>query len=148
VVNVIRNTLDTYQFQVRDLGFTIDSELPSHPVIGRIDPDALSEALLNLLDNATKYSGDSRQIGVSVAAGESALDVSVEDHGVGIPKEDLPNVFDKFYRADTQQTRETPGSGLGLALVKHIVEAHGGRVEVESELGRGSRFSFSIPLQS
>jgi signal transduction histidine kinase len=115
--------------------------------MGRIDPDAVSEALLNLLDNATKYSGESRHLAVSVRASESSTAVSVEDHGVGIPKDDLPNVFDKFYRARTQQTRETPGSGLGLALVKHIVEAHGGRVEVASELGRGSRFSFVIPLR-
>ena len=147
VVDVIRNTLDTYRFQIRDLGFTIDYQLPSHPFIGRIDPDAVSEALLNLLDNATKYSGESRYIGVTVGTSESSITVSVEDHGVGIPKEDLPNIFGKFYRARTQKTRETPGSGLGLALVKHIVEAHGGRVEVESELGRGSRFFFGIPIQ-
>jgi signal transduction histidine kinase len=147
VVDVIRNTLDTYRFQIRNLGFTIDCQLPSHPVIGRIDPDAVSEALLNLLDNAAKYSEESRYIGVTVGASESSITVSVEDHGVGIPKEDLPNIFDKFYRARTQKTRETPGSGLGLALVKHIVEAHGGRVEVESELGRGSRFLLSIPIR-
>lgn len=147
VTDMVRKTLDTYRLQIRDRGFTIDAELPSHPVIGRSDPDAISETLLNLLDNATKYSGDSRQISVSMAATESAVTVSVEDHGVGIPKEDLPNIFGKFYRAHTQQTRETPGSGLGLTLVKHIVEAHGGRVEVQSEVGRGSRFSFSIPLR-
>jgi len=82
-----------------------------------------------------------------MAATDSAVTVSVEDHGVGIPKEDLPNIFGKFYRAHTQQTRDTPGSGLGLTLVKHIVEAHGGRVEVQSEVGRGSRFSFGIPLR-
>ena len=82
-----------------------------------------------------------------VATSDSSITVSVEDHGVGIPREDLPNIFGRFYRANTQQTRETPGSGLGLALVKHIVEAHGGRVEVESEPGRGSRFSFGIPLK-
>jgi signal transduction histidine kinase/tetratricopeptide (TPR) repeat protein len=147
VVEAIRNTLDTYRFQTRDLGFTIDAQLPSHPVMGRIDPDAVSEALLNLLDNATKYSGESRHIGVTVNTSESSITVSVEDHGVGIPKEDLPNIFGKFYRARTQQTQETPGSSLGLALVKHIVEAHGGRVGVESELGRGSRFFFEIPIQ-
>ena len=147
-VDVIRNTLDTYRLQVCDLGFTIDVELPPQRVMGRIDPDAVSEALLNLLDNATKYSGESRHIAVSVRASESSIVVSVEDHGVGIPKDDLPNIFDKFYRARTQQTRETPGSGLGLALVKHIVEAHGGRLNANSELGRGSRFSFDIPLRS
>jgi signal transduction histidine kinase len=147
VVDVIRHTLDTYRLQVRDLGFSIDAHLPSHPVIARIDPDAVSEALLNLLDNATKYSGECRRVGVSAVTSDSSITVSVEDHGVGIPQEDLPNIFDKFYRARTEQTRATPGSGLGLALVKHIVEAHGGRVEVESESGRGSRFSFGIPLQ-
>jgi signal transduction histidine kinase len=147
IVDVVRRTLDTYRLQIRDLGFVIDADLPSHPVTARIDPDAIAEALLNLLDNATKYSGESQQIGVSMAATESAVTISVEDHGVGIPKEDLPNIFGKFYRADTQQTRETPGSGLGLTLVKHIVEAHGGHVDVQSELGRGSRFSFEIPLR-
>lgn len=147
VADVVRRTVDTYRLQTRDRGFTIDAELPPNPVIGRIDPDAISETLLNLLDNATKYSGDSRQIGVSMAATESAVTISVEDHGVGIPKEDLPNIFGKFYRAHTQQTRETPGSGLGLTLVKHIVEAHGGHVDVQSEPGHGSRFSFSIPLR-
>jgi signal transduction histidine kinase len=147
VVDVIRNTLDTYRLQVRDLGFAIDAELPADPVIARIDADAISEALLNLLDNATKYSGDSRRIGVSVTRNASLVTVSVEDHGVGISKQDLPNIFGKFYRARTEETRATPGSGLGLALVKHIVEAHGGRVDVESEPGRGSRFSFGIPLQ-
>jgi signal transduction histidine kinase len=146
IVDVVRRTLDTYRLQIRDLGFVIDADLPSHPVTARIDPDAIAEALLNLLDNATKYSGDSKEIRVSMAATESAVTTSVEDHGVGIPKEDLPNIFGKFYRGDTQQTRETPGSGLGLTLVKHIVEAHGGHVDVQSELGRGSRFSFKVPL--
>jgi len=147
VVDVIRNTLDRYRLQVRDLGFTIDVELPPAPVIARIDPDAVSEALLNLLDNATKYSGECRRVEVSAVTSDSSITVSVEDHGVGIPKEDLPNIFVKFYRARTEQTLETPGSGLGLTLVKHIVEAHGGRVKVESEPMRGSRFSFGIPLQ-
>jgi signal transduction histidine kinase len=146
IVGVVRRTLDTYRLQTRDLGFVIDADLPSHPVTARIDPDAIAEALLNLLDNATKYSGDSKEIRVSMAATESAVTTSVEDHGVGIPKEDLPNIFGKFYRGDTQQTRETPGSGLGLTLVKHIVEAHGGHVDVQSELGRGSGFSFKVPL--
>jgi signal transduction histidine kinase len=148
VMDVIRSTLDIYRLQIHDLGFTMHLQLPPQPIVARIDPDAVSEALLNLLDNATKYSGERKYIGVTVSADQSAIRISVEDRGVGIPKEELPSVFAKFYRARTQKTRETPGSGLGLALVKHIVEAHGGRVEAESIVGQGSRFTFSLPHHS
>jgi signal transduction histidine kinase len=148
VVDLIRNTVDTYSFQIRDLGFTVDCRLPPYPITGRIDPEAVAEAVLNLLDNATKYSGECRDIRVTVHREESQIYISVEDQGVGIPKEELPRIFEKFYRARTAATREAPGSGLGLALVKHIAEAHGGRVAVESKLGRGSRFTINIPTQA
>ena len=74
--------------------------------------------------------------------------ISVSDHGVGIPHDELKSIFDKFYRSRTQKTRETPGSGLGLTLVRHIAESHGGRIEVESEEGRGSKFTLLIPIKS
>ena len=73
--------------------------------------------------------------------------ISVSDHGVGIPHDELKSIFDKFYRSRTQKTRETPGSGLGLTLVRHIAESHGGRIEVESEEGRGSKFTLLIPMK-
>jgi len=148
VVDVVRRTLDTYRFQIRDRGFTIDCRLSSTPITGQIDPDAVAEALLNLLDNATKYSGDSREIRVTVDREDGQMYLSVEDRGVGIPKDELGKIFDKFYRARGTATRETPGSGLGLTLVKHIADAHGGRVVVSSEVGRGSRFTIRIPIQT
>jgi len=148
VVDVVRHTLDIYRDQIRDRGFAIDSRLSSTPIVGRIDPDAIAEALLNLLDNATKYSGDSREIRVTVDREDRQMCLSVEDRGVGIPKDEQGKIFDKFYRAPATATRETPGSGLGLTLVKHIAEVHGGRVDVASDAGRGSRFTIRIPIQT
>jgi len=148
VVEVVRHTLDIYGSQIRDRGFVIESQLSPTPIIGRFDRDAIAEALLNLLDNATKYSGDSRQIRVTVEREDRAMCLSVEDWGIGIPKDEQGKIFDKFYRARATATRATPGSGLGLTLVKHIAEAHGGRVEVSSEVGRGSRFTIRIPIQN
>jgi len=148
VGGVVRKAIDTYRLEIRNLGFTIDCRLPSAPVSARIDPDALSEALLNLLDNAAKYSGEDKQIAISLETRGSWIRISVTDRGVGIPRDELKKIFDKYYRTPSQMTRETAGSGLGLTLVHHITEAHGGRVEVESEVGRGSTFTLLLPLKS
>ncbi len=147
VGGIVRKALDAYTLEIRDLGFTIECLLPSTPVTARVDPDAVSEALLNLLDNAVKYSEASKHITVCMETRGAWMRISVSDRGVGIPRDELKNIFDKFYRSRTPKTRETPGSGLGLALVKHIAEAHGGRVEVESEEGRGSKFTLLIPTK-
>lgn len=148
LVEVVRHTLDIYRDQIRDRGFAIESRLSSTPIVGRIDPEAVAEMLLNLLDNATKYSGDSREIRVTVDREDAQMCLSVEDGGVGIPKDEQGKIFDKFYRARAAAARETPGNGLGLTLVKHIAEAHGGPVVVSSEVGRGSRFTVRIPIQT
>lgn len=147
IVAVVRKALDTYRVEIRDRGFTIECALPSTPITALVDSDAVCEALLNLLDNAAKYSEENRQITVSIETSGSWIRIPVSDRGVGIPREELKNIFDKFYRSRTQKTRETPGSGLGLTLVKHIAEAHGGRVEVESEVGQGSTFTLLIPMK-
>lgn len=148
LVEVVRHTLDIYRDQIRDRGFAIESRLSSTPIVGRIDPEAVAEMLLNLLDNATRYSGDSREIRVTVDREDAQMCLSVEDGGVGIPKDEQGKIFDKFYRARAAAARETPGNGLGLTLVKHIAEAHGGPVVVSSEVGRGSRFTVRIPIQT
>jgi signal transduction histidine kinase len=146
VVGIVQSALETSRLQNRDLGFTIEVSLPCRPVIIRVDPDALSQALLNLLDNAAKYSNEKKYIGVKVSKGESSVSIAVEDRGVGIPKEELGKVFDKFYRGQARKNRDVPGSGLGLTLVKHIAEAHKGKIKVESVEGQGSKFTLELPL--
>ena len=107
--------------------------------------DQIEQVLLNLIDNAIKYTpaGGSVEIGVERSPGSVA--VSVSDTGIGIMREHLPRIFERFYRVDKARSRRSGGTGLGLSIVKHIVEAHGGRVTVESEYGRGSTFTFTLP---
>jgi len=111
----------------------------------RADRNALAQAVANLLDNAVQYSRDAKDISVRVSAGERQVIVAVEDHGAGIPANEVDKVFDRFYRGGDALTRAVKGSGLGLALVKEIVEAHGGSVHVESALGQGSTFAIRLP---
>lgn len=113
------------------------------------DPQAVQQVLSNLLDNAVKFSpeGGVVTLGARLGAGASYAEVYVEDQGPGIPPEDLPRLFERFYRVDKARSRELGGTGLGLAIVKHLVLAHGGEVRVESRLGRGSVFYFTLPLE-
>ena len=147
IARVVRSTLEAYRFHIRDLGFEMVTEVPEEPIVMMLDKDAISQALLNLLNNAAKYSDEQKYIRVEVAKVGDWGHCSVEDRGVGIPPEEIKKVFEKFYRTRTARTRETTGSGLGLTLVKHIVEAHGGSVEVTSTVGRGSTFVLRLPLR-
>ncbi|MDP2885358.1 MAG: ATP-binding protein [Ignavibacteria bacterium] len=147
IVQVIRGTLEAYRFHIRDLGFEMVTQLPDDPIVMMIDKDAISQALLNLLNNAAKYSDEQKFIRVELAKNVDWVLISVEDRGVGIPQDELGKIFEKFYRASTTRTKETTGSGLGLTLVKHIVEAHAGSVDVSSTVGGGSRLVLRLPLQ-
>lgn len=109
------------------------------------DRDKLSQVLINLLENAAKYSGEGGKIEISAEAGEAGVKVSVRDTGPGIPAGHLSRIFERFYRVDKARSRELGGTGLGLSIVKHLVELHGGSVGVESAEGRGSTFWFTIP---
>ena len=146
LVEVVRGSLEAYKFQISDNGFQIEIELPDEPLILKIDKDSISQVLLNLLNNAVKYSDEEKHILVKVQKDSTSASISIADRGVGIPKDELKKIFDKFYRVSTARTKETRGSGLGLTLAKHIVEAHGGTIEVESEVGKGSIFTVRIPL--
>jgi two-component system phosphate regulon sensor histidine kinase PhoR len=111
------------------------------------DRNYLEQVLINLVDNAIKYTPDGGRITISVVEKEGQeVEFSVRDNGIGIPKEDMPRIFERFYRVDKGRSKESGGTGLGLSIVKHLVQAHGGRVWVESRLGEGSTFSFTLPL--
>jgi len=114
----------------------------------QIDGPAIQQALVNLMDNAIKHSpaGSEVVIALSPNAERAALELSVSDNGPGIPAAEHEKIFERFYRLGSELRRETPGVGIGLSIVKHIVEAHGGKVRVESEVGQGSRFTIELPL--
>lgn len=142
---VVREALKGAEYPLRQQGFhlrvTVEEDLP--PI--RVDRDALEQALLNLLTNAMKYSGESRAIEVEVEGDEGIVAVRVVDHGVGISPQDAKKIFAKFYRAPNSDG--VAGAGLGLAIVSHIAEGHGGNVSVESEPGSGSTFTMTFPRE-
>jgi len=146
VAEIVETVLRTYEYQLRDAGFEVSTRIDQGLPMVAIDAEAISQAVVNLLNNATKYSEDAKKIEVAVAARDSHIAIEVADHGIGIPHSEHQKIFEKFYRVSTTLEHNTKGSGLGLALVKHVVEAHGGRVLVDSEPGRGSRFTILIPI--
>jgi signal transduction histidine kinase len=146
LITVVKSSLEAYKFHIRENGFEIESELPDETLMLKIDKDAISQALLNLLSNAVKYSNERKYIKVEVSKNSSSALISVADRGIGIAKKELNKIFEKFYRVRATGGEEKRGSGLGLTLVKQIVEAHGGTIEVESEVGEGSKFTLKIPL--
>jgi two-component system phosphate regulon sensor histidine kinase PhoR len=142
---LIEETLAGFSHELERKRFSVEShiEAPLPPI--HVDPQAFSQALLNLLSNAVKYSEDDRRIKLKAARSNSRLEVSVTDSGIGIPRQEMGRIFDKFYRADDTSSK-TAGAGLGLALVKHFARAHGGDVTVTSVPGQGSTFVIQLPL--
>jgi signal transduction histidine kinase len=127
--------------------FKIEYRGPEQPLpLVRVDADALGQAFHNLLDNAVKYSGESRWIGVRLERHGKEIVISIADRGDGISSEEQRKIFDRFHRAGSGLIHEVRGSGLGLSIVRHVVEAHGGRITVESAPQRGSVFSIQLPL--
>ncbi|MCF6287533.1 MAG: ATP-binding protein [Candidatus Hydrogenedentes bacterium] len=116
-------------------------------ITARLHPSLLQQAVLNLVDNAIKYSEEGQQIIVEARMVASSLLITVSDTGTGISSEHLPRLFERFYRVDKARSRDQGGTGLGLAIVKHIAELHGGSVAVKSTPGLGSTFEIRIPVR-
>jgi signal transduction histidine kinase len=146
IATLVNQTAASVQPQAAARGVSIANDLPATLPPVSIDYSRISQVLLNLLENAIAHTGDGGNITLSASQQGKWLEVSVADTGEGMPAEDLPNIFERFYRVDKSRTRATGGSGLGLTVAKRLVEAHGGKIEVQSELGKGSRFSFTIPI--
>jgi two-component system phosphate regulon sensor histidine kinase PhoR len=117
-----------------------------HPPPLRIDKDAICQVMVNLLDNAVKYSGERKEISVGLTVERDEVRIAIRDRGIGIPSAEQKKIFEKFYRVGSTLVHDVKGSGLGLAIVKHVVHAHGGRVELASTPGEGSTFTIVLPV--
>ncbi len=144
--DVLSSAARALEYSLGQGGFTL--RIDTDPAVPKItaDRDALEQAVLNLLSNAMKYSADDRRIQLSLGLEQGNAVIRVRDHGIGIPLEEQARIFERFHRAPDSAARNIPGTGLGLALVDHIVKAHGGRVAVESQPGQGSTFSILLPI--
>jgi two-component system phosphate regulon sensor histidine kinase PhoR len=141
---LVNGCVETARFKAETKGLRINVELPDGLPLVRADGAQLGEVLQNLLDNALQYTPRGGQIDVSASANGNSVTFTVADTGIGIPESDLERIFERFYRVDAARSREAGGTGLGLAIARHIVDAHGGRIWVESAVGQGSRFHFSV----
>lgn len=142
---LVRRTVEKYRHQAESLGLTLETELPADPLQLEGDSDRIAQVLINLLGNAIAYTPSGGRVDVSVEERDEDVVLKVRDTGVGIPAEDIPRLFERFYRVDKARTRRSGGTGLGLAIVKHILESHHGQVEVQSDVGAGSEFTITLP---
>jgi signal transduction histidine kinase len=143
---LVRSTLDSYRFQIEQNGFQFEENIaPDIPPVN-VDREAIARSLLNLVNNALKYSKDRKFIGVNLYRSNGSVKLEVQDHGIGIPVDEQDKIFEKFYRCGDPLVHNIKGSGLGLSLVRHIVRAHGGEVQVESVPDEGSKFTIRLPL--
>ena len=142
---VIHRVVSSYHPHLEHLGFTLETEIATSLPAVHADSEAVAEALLNVLDNAVKYSGTRKSIKITTGVADHNVYVDVEDHGVGIPPEEQSKIFVKFYRVSSGLVHDIRGSGLGLALVRHIMDAHKGDISVRSRVGEGSTFRLSFP---
>lgn len=148
LTELVRSTLDSYRFQIEQNGFAFEENIsPDIPPVN-VDREAIARSLLNLVNNALKYSKDQKYIGVSLYRANGSVKLEVRDKGIGIPAAEQEKIFEKFYRCGDPLVHNIKGSGLGLSLVRHIVRAHGGNIQVESAPEKGSKFTIELPLDS
>jgi two-component system phosphate regulon sensor histidine kinase PhoR len=148
VAGLVNGCVETARLKAESKGVRITVELPKGLPPVRGDAVQLGEVLQNLVDNALQYTPAGGQIDVTAYSNGNEVIFTVADTGIGIPESDLERIFERFYRVDAARAREAGGTGLGLSIARHIVDAHGGRIWVESAVGQGSRFRFSIDSAS
>jgi signal transduction histidine kinase len=148
MADLVRSTLDSYRFEIEQNGFQFEQKIDNDLPQLHVDREAIARSLLNLVNNAVKYSATEKYLGVHLYRRDGDVNLEVVDHGIGIPAKEQLKIFEKFYRVGDPLVHNTKGSGLGLSLVQHIVQAHGGVVAVESAPGRGSKFIITLPIQN
>jgi signal transduction histidine kinase len=148
IAELVRNTLESYRYQIEQHGFAFQESIADDLPPLRVDREAIARSLLNLVNNALKYSQIEKYLGVKLYRDNGSVKLEVIDHGIGIPPGEQHKIFEKFYRVGDPLVHNTKGSGLGLSLVRHIVQAHGGEVSVESAPGKGSKFIIALPANS
>jgi len=146
LADLVRSTLDSYRFQIEQNGFDFEENISGDIPAVIVDREAIARSLLNLVNNALKYSKDQKYIGVSLYRANSRVNLEVRDRGIGIAPNEQEKIFEKFYRCGDPLVHNVKGSGLGLSLVRHIARAHGGDVLVESTPEKGSKFTIALPL--
>jgi len=148
VAEIVRRAVIAAHPPAEAKGLTIEAKLPEGQAIAEVAPERIGQVLRNLLSNAITHTSEGGRITVDLVDDGDELHIGVVDTGDGIPPEDLPYVFERFYRADPSRVRATGGAGLGLTIARRLVEAHGGTIGVESEVGKGSRFTFTLPKKA
>ncbi len=142
--HIVYDVITLTESRHKEAGVLFNVQVPE-TIFARADRTRLEQILYNLIDNAVKFNLPNGTVSVSAEENESVITITVEDTGIGITETDLSRVFERLYRADKSRSRKIDGTGLGLAIVKHLVQAHGGEICATSELGRGSRFTFTLP---
>jgi two-component system, OmpR family, phosphate regulon sensor histidine kinase PhoR len=145
--DIVDDVLKTYFFHLKDKGFACELVKDENPGIVIGDKDSISEAFINLIDNAMKYSRERKNIFIKTGSEGNYSFIEVKDEGMGIAKKHQDEIFDQFYRAPTGDVHNTKGSGLGLTLVKKTMDAHHGKIKVESTPGKGSSFRLYFPTK-
>lgn len=148
IKDLIQTTLKTFEVLQKQQSFNILLELPENKLpLLQIDANAIAQALVNLIDNAIKYSGEEKNILVQLDVINAYVTIAVIDNGIGIERCEQTKIFDKFYRVSTDCVHDVKGSGLGLSIVKHIIDAHQGKVTIDSTIGKGSKFTIYLPIK-
>lgn len=145
---IVSHTVMVLKPRAEENKMTIEAQLPETAPMWKIDHDRVSQVLTNLIDNAIKYSQPETTVTVRLFFSSERATVEIQDQGQGIPEDDLPRIFERFYRVEKARATRFGGRGLGLSIAKHLVEAHGGDLTVESEYGKGSKFIITLPRQA
>jgi len=146
IAEILESIAEKYQMLAAEKEIKFKSYLPQTPITLNVDPELLQQAIINLLNNALKYTPSGGTVTLRLFEQSRRVSIQVEDTGIGIPAADLPYIFDRFYRVDEARARKTGGFGLGLALADQIIQAHDGKITVDSNEGEGTTFQICLPL--